>query len=232
MISHAKQSVIIVAGGKGLRAGGDQPKQFQPVGGIPVLMHAMLAFYRYNEQMKIVVVLPEGFHTLWKELCLLHDCKVPHIVVPGGDTRFQSVRNGLEEIADEEIVGVHDAARPFVSNALIGRCFEAASQCDCGVVPVVEEINSVRMLTETGSSIINRQLLRVVQTPQVFQATALKKAYQTSYDPAFTDDASVAEKDGIPIQLVEGEECNFKITTPFDWILAESWYQYFVKTTE
>ena len=228
-----KQSVIIVAGGKGVRAGGELPKQFQPVGSIPVLMHAIQAFYRYSAAMHIVVVLPDGFQPFWKELCAKHHFNVPHKVVSGRETRFDSVKNGLKEVADEGTVGVHDAVRPFVSTTLIAKCFETAQQHYCGVIPVVEEINSVRLLTEDGSRVIDRKLLKVIQTPQVFPAASLKRAYETAaYDPAFTDDASVAEKQGVSILLIDGEESNIKITTPFDWIVAESWYHHFIKTTE
>lgn len=232
MSASRKKSTIIVAGGKGLRAGGDLPKQFQPIGGIPMLMRTIQAFHRYNSQMKIVVVLPDEFQLLWEELCRLHDFIVPHKIVNGGETRFHSVKNGLVEIDDEEIVGVHDAARPFVGTDLIARCFEAAELHDCGVIPVVEEANSVRLLTENGSRILDRQLLRVIQTPQVFPAVRLKRAYETVFDPAFTDDASVAEKSGVNIFLIKGEESNFKITTPFDLILAETVWQNNIKTTE
>lgn len=231
MTNEKKESVIIVAGGKGLRAGGDLPKQFQPVGGMPMLMRTLQAFHHYNVRMKIVVVLPDGFQYLWKRLCAEHHFTVPHKVVSGGETRFHSVKNGLREIEDDEMVGVHDAARPFVSTALIASCFEAAWQHGCGVIPVVEEINSVRLLTESGSRMIDREKLRVIQTPQVFPGAKLKKAYETSFDSAFTDDASVAEKQGVPILLIHGEESNFKITTPFDWIVAESYCQLIVKTT-
>lgn len=232
MIPEDKQSVIIVAGGKGARAGGGLPKQFQPVGGLPMLMHTIRAFYRYSAAMQIVVVLPDGFQPFWQELCAMHHFNVPHTVVRGGETRFDSVKNGLKEVTDEGTVGVHDAARPFVSTALIAQCFEAALLNHCGVVPVVGEINSVRLLTENGSRVIDRKLLKIIQTPQVFPAASLKKAYETGYDPAYTDDASVAEKQGMSILLVEGEESNFKITTPFDWVVAESWYRTFIKTTE
>lgn len=232
MSSERKESVIIVAGGKGLRAGGDLPKQFQPIGGMPMLMHTILAFHRYNSQIKIVVVLPDGYQSHWKELCRLHDFNVPHKVVEGGETRFHSVKNGLAEIADEEIVGVHDAARPFVGTDLIARCFEAAELHNCGVIPAVEEANSVRLLTENGSRVLDRQLLKVIQTPQVFPSKKLKSAYKTAFDPAFTDDASVAEKNGIHILLIKGEASNFKITTPFDWILADTLWRNYIKTTE
>jgi len=134
-----KQSVVIVAGGKGERAGGGLPKQFQPIGDLPMLMHTIRAFNRYSAAMQIVVVLPDGFQAFWTELCAMHHFKVPHKVVMGGETRFDSVKNGLKEVMDEGVVGIHDAARPFVSTALIAQCFEAALQNHCGVVPVVAE---------------------------------------------------------------------------------------------
>ena len=220
MIPDKKRSVLIVAGGKGARAGGELPKQFQPVGGKPMLMRSIEAFYDYDREMRIVVVLPEGFESYWQQLCDEHHFRLPHQLALGGETRFHSVKNGLELIAEGEMVGVHDAARPFVTRELVARCFDASFTHHCGVIPVVEEVNSVRQLTEKGSHMLDRELLRVVQTPQVFPAAALKKAYMTDYDPSFTDDASVAEKSGVHIMLVEGEESNIKITTAFDFIVA------------
>lgn len=220
-----KRSVIIVAGGKGLRVGGELPKQFQCIGGEPMLMHAIRAFFRYDSQMRIIVVLPEGMQAVWSQLC--DDCcfSVDHIVVVGGETRFHSVKNGLEEVQEDEIVGIHDAARPFVTHELIDRCFSIADRNQCGVIPVIDEVNSVRLLTETGSEIIDRQRLKLVQTPQVFHSGDLKRAYDVDFDPSFTDDASVAERSGIRIQLVEGEEINAKITTSFDLAFANYYYR-------
>jgi 2-C-methyl-D-erythritol 4-phosphate cytidylyltransferase len=220
MNPERKLSVIIVAGGRGARAGGELPKQFRAVGDKPMLMRTIEAFYAYDSRMHIVVVLPEGFESYWEQLCDKHRFRVPHHVTPGGETRFHSVKNGLELIGEEETVGVHDAARPFVTGELIGRCFNTVFTHHCGVIPVVEEVNSVRELTLQGSRMVDRKLLRVVQTPQVFPAAALKSAYDTSYDPAFTDDASVAERNGMHIMLVEGEASNLKITTPFDFLIA------------
>lgn len=226
MIPEKKLSVIIVAGGKGARAGGELAKQFQPIAGEPMLMHTIRAFHVNDYRIRIVVVLPEGAQPLWLELCEKHQFAVPHVVVDGGETRFHSVKNGLEEVSEEGVVGVHDAARPFVTPQLIARCFDTAFENQCGVVPVVDEVNSVRQLIGTGSRILDRTQLKLVQTPQVFPTRELKKAYETAFDPSFTDDASVAEKWGMKIQLVEGEETNMKITTPFDMALAEYWYDY------
>lgn len=225
MIPEKKQSVIIVAGGKGLRAGGELPKQFRPVGGEPMLMHTVRAFYSYDYRMRIIVVLPEGAQPLWERLCEEYRFTIPHTLVAGGETRFHSVKNGLGKIPGGETVGVHDAARPFVTPELIKRCFDASFENQCGVIPVVDEANSVRQLTGTGSRMLDRKQLKLVQTPQVFPAGALKKAYETGFDPSFTDDASVAEKWGMEIQLVEGEETNIKITTPFDMALADHYFR-------
>lgn len=229
MNPHSKRSVIIVAGGRGVRAGGDLPKQFQLLGGKPMLMRTIEAFHTYDHSMHIVVVLPEGFQPAWEQLCATHRFTVAHRVTTGGETRFHSVRNGLRKITEEETVGVHDAARPFVTTELIGRCFDTAESQQCGVIPVVEEVNSVRQLTDEGSRMLDRRLLRVVQTPQVFPAAALKRAYETAFDPSFTDDASVAEKDGLAIRLVDGEESNLKITTPFDFVVAAQYDKLMLK---
>ena len=226
MIPEKKQSVIIVAGGKGLRAGGGLPKQFQLVGGEPMLIHTIRAFYDYDRRMRIVLILPAGAQPLWLRLCEKHRFTVSHTVVSGGDTRFHSVKNGLAEIHEDETVGVHDGVRPFVTPELIKRCFDASLENQCGVVPVVDEVNSVRQLVGTGSRILDRKQLKLVQTPQVFPAGELKKAYQTDFNPSFTDDASVAEKWGMEIQLVEGEETNIKITTPLDMAFAGYYHQW------
>jgi 2-C-methyl-D-erythritol 4-phosphate cytidylyltransferase len=225
MIPEQHFSVVIVAGGKGLRAGGDIPKQFQPIGGKPMLMHTIEAFYNFDYRMRIVVVLPDEFRDLWYELCEKHDFKIQHTLVSGGETRFHSVKNGLSEISEDEIVGIHDAARPFVSKEVIERCYREAFDFRCGIIPVIEEKNSVRILTGYESKPFDRTRIRVVQTPQVFPADLLKNAYETPYREEFTDDASVAEDDGIQIKLVEGDEKNIKITTSFDLKLADFFVQ-------
>ncbi|MEA4995114.1 MAG: 2-C-methyl-D-erythritol 4-phosphate cytidylyltransferase [Petrimonas sp.] len=216
MIPEQHFSVVIVAGGKGLRAGGEIPKQFQPIGGKPILMITAEAFYNFDYRMRIVIVLPEEFRLFWEELCEKHNFRIPHSIVGGGVTRFHSVKNGLAEIQEDEIVGIHDAARPFIPKEVIGRCYREASDFHCGVIPVIEEKNSVRILTAYESKALDRKKIRVVQTPQVFPANLLKNAYETPYREEFTDDASVAEDSGIQIKLVEGDERNIKITTPLD----------------
>src|SRR5690554_1325779 len=229
MIPERKYSVVVVAGGKGLRAGGELPKQFQSIGDEPLLMHTLRAFHAYDYRLRIVLVLPEEYMTLWDRLRETHRFSIPHVKVAGGETRFHSVTNGLREITGEETVGIHDGARPFVTPNLIGRCFDAAFEQGKGVVPVVDEVNSVRILTETGSRIVDRERLKIVQTPQVFPAALLKGAYDTGFNPRFTDDASVAEQHGVPIVLIPGEETNMKVTTSFDLIVAESYFSRLAK---
>ena len=222
MISDKKQSIIIVAGGQGLRAGGDVPKQFQLLGGEPILMRTVRAFYDYSNLIGIVLVLPESFCDYWQKLCEKHRFPIPHTVVVGGETRFHSVQSGLAKVSANEIVGVHDGARPFVSPQLIAQCFEAAETRQCGIVPVIDETNSMRLLApDSTNAIIDRKMLKIVQTPQVFPASMLKKAYEAVFDPAFTDDASVAERHGMKIELIPGEETNIKITTSFDILIGE-----------
>ena len=225
MIPEQHFSVIIVAGGKGSRVGGDIPKQFQPIGGKPMLMRTIEAFYNFDYRMRIVIVLPEQFRDFWNELCEKHKFDITHTIVNGGETRFHSVKNGLSEISEDEIVGIHDAARPFVSKEVIGRCYREAFDFRCGIIPVIEEKNSVRILTGYESKPFDRDRIRLVQTPQVFPADLLKNAYETPYREEFTDDASVAEDDGIQIKLVDGDEKNIKITTPFDLELADFLYK-------
>lgn len=229
MIPERKYSVVIVAGGKGYRAGCELPKQFLIIGDKPMLMHTIQAFHNYDYRVSIIVVLPEGYKPLWDQLCKEYNFTVSHTIVNGGETRFHSVKNGLNEVSEEETVCIHDAARPFVTSNLIGRCFDESFNNHCGVIPVVDEVNSVRKLTDSGSVIVDRHRLKLVQTPQAFPAEILKDAYNRKYESIFTDDASVAEKNGIKIMMVEGEDTNIKITTTFDVELAEFYFQYLSK---
>lgn len=215
-----KQNIIIVAGGKGLRIGGELPKQFIPIGCKPILMHTIEAFYNYNNDIHIVLVLPASHRDYWTELCVRYDFTIPHVITLGGETRFHSVKNGLELVTDG-IVGVHDGARPFVSTSLIKNCYESAEELEA-VIPVVNLIDSLRQITENGNShIIDRSKIKAVQTPQIFTAEILKKAYETEFSPLFTDDASVVESIGVRVHLTDGEVTNIKVTTPFDLQIAE-----------
>lgn len=215
-----KKHVIIVAGGKGTRMGGDIPKQFLPVCGKPVLMRTIEAFYAFDKEMHIVLVLPVSQQAYWKELCAEYRFDVPHDVADGGETRFHSVKNGLALLAGEGWVGVHDGVRPFVSQAVMNRCY-AEAKMKRAVVPVIGVVETVRHLTGEGSETVPRDRYKLVQTPQVFETDLLRKAYRQEFSDRFTDDASVVEALGEKVYLVEGNRENIKLTTPFDLKLAE-----------
>lgn len=217
--------VIIVAGGRGLRMGSELPKQFLLLGGKPVLMHTIEAFYRYDADIQIVLVLPRDHQDYWKSLCSSYHFEIPHRIVDGGETRFHSVRNGLQVIGGTGLVGVHDGVRPFVSKEVIERCYLEAEQKQA-VIPVVEVVETVRHLQGDESSTVPRNEYRLVQTPQVFSVPLLKKAYLQPYSPSFTDDASVVESFGEKVFLTEGNRENIKITTPFDLIIGKAWVEH------
>lgn len=213
---------LIVAGGKGLRMGSELPKQFLSIGGKPVLMHTLQAFYDYDREMRIILVLPASQQAYWAQLCWEHHFTVPHEVADGGETRFHSVKNALERVNTSGLVGVHDGVRPFVSQEVIARCYEQAAEKKA-VVPVVNVVETVRHLCQGGrSETVPRDEYRLVQTPQVFDAELLLRAYRQPYTPDFTDDASVVEALGEPVWLTEGNRENIKITTPFDLKIAEA----------
>ena len=215
-----KKHIIIVAGGKGLRMGGDIPKQFLPVCGKPVLMRTMEAFHTYDAAIHIILVLPVSQQAYWKELCQDYQFSLSHDIANGGDTRFHSVMNGLAMVEGNGLVGVHDGVRPFVSQEVIARCYEEAEACKA-VIPVIDVVETVRHLTEEGSETVPRDRYKLVQTPQVFEVELLRRAYQQTYTDLFTDDASVVEALGEKVYLVKGNRENIKLTTPFDLKLAE-----------
>ncbi|RIJ37794.1 2-C-methyl-D-erythritol 4-phosphate cytidylyltransferase [Pontibacter oryzae] len=212
---------IIVAGGSGSRMQAAIPKQFLEVAGKPILMHTIEQFYKYNPQIRIVVVLPQQQLDAWRKLCQKHQFKLFHMTVPGGDTRFGSVKNGLDTVFGEALVAVHDGVRPFVEVKTIEAAFEAAEK-DGSAVVAVSPKDSIRELTDDGSRAVPRAKYKLVQTPQCFRASILRKAYEQPEQEHFTDDASVVESIGEAITLVEGSYRNIKITTPEDLILAEA----------
>ena len=215
-----KKYIIIVAGGKGLRMGGDIPKQFLLVCGKPVLMRTLEAFHAYDASMRLILVLPVSQQAYWKQLCEEYQFELVHEIANGGDTRFHSVKNGLALVEEDGLVGVHDGVRPFVSQEVISRCYEEAASLKA-VIPVIGVVETVRHLTEEGSETVPRDQYKLVQTPQVFDVTLLRRAYQQEYTDLFTDDASVVEALGENVYLVEGNRENIKLTTPFDLKLAE-----------
>ena len=227
--------------------GGDLPKQFLPIGGRPVLMHTLEVFERAIPGIRLILVLPKDQQDFWRDLCKKHHFTVPHAIATGGETRFHSVKNGLlslgptDKDAGDALVAVHDGVRPFVSEEVIRRTFEAARKHGAAI-PVVPVVETVRQLhpslarleetldfSRTGEGLgerlsvtVDRSLYRLVQTPQTFQLPLLLRAYEQPYTEAFTDDASVVEALGHPITLVEGNRENIKITTPFDLTVAEA----------
>ena len=222
-----KKYAVIVAGGKGLRMGGELPKQFLPIKGLPVLMRTMQVFHQCDRDIELILVLPASQIDYWRNLCEEYAFVVPHRLATGGETRFHSVANGLALIQDDDeaLVAVHDGVRPFVSGAVVRTCYEQA--CRQGaVVPVVEPVETLREMSGAddvkASVTVDRSRYRLVQTPQVFGVNLLKRAYAQPYTPHFTDDASVVEAFGHPVALVQGNRENIKITTPFDIRIAEA----------
>lgn len=213
--------IIIVAGGKGLRMGGDIPKQFLPIGGKPVLMRTLERFHEYSKDLQIILVLPQAQQSYWQQLCEEYDFKVEIRLAAGGETRFHSVQNGLSLIPDdaEGVVGVHDGVRPFVSVEVIKNCFETARtrQAAIPVTPVIETLRHI----PTQKNVLRSDYC-LVQTPQCFDIQLLKAANKQPYSESFTDDASVVEAYGHEVTMVDGNRENIKITTPFDLQLAET----------
>jgi 2-C-methyl-D-erythritol 4-phosphate cytidylyltransferase len=195
------------------------PKQFLLLAGIPVLMHSIRAFYRFDAGMQLIVTLPEIHLPYWQELCTTYSFDIAHQVVPGGDTRFQSVKNALAHISDEGLVAIHDGVRPLVSSETLERTFTSAGKYG-NAVPVMPMVESVRETVLERSREVDRCNLRIVQTPQVFRKALIKKAYALAAHENFTDDATVAEAMGEIIHLVEGNPENIKITRPSDLLSA------------
>lgn len=233
-----KRFAIIVAGGKGLRMGGELPKQFIPVEGRPVLMRTLDTFHACDSSIQLILVLPRDHQSYWQELCAHYAFCVPHIIADGGATRFHSVMSGLAKVSEPEaLVAVHDGVRPFVSHVVIERCY-AEAEAHGTAVPVIPVVETVRQLVREDSAeeqicspevianaksvTVDRNAYRLVQTPQIFRASLLRSAYAQPYCEAFTDDASVVEAMGGKIHLVEGNRENIKLTTPFDLIVARA----------
>lgn len=214
--------VIIVAGGSGTRMGSSVPKQFLLVNGLPVLMHTMRAFHNSDVNTGIILVLHVDFHAYWNELCTKHNFTIPHLLVAGGETRFHSVKNGLDKIqcTDDALIAVHDAVRPLTSAAIIKTSYYHAHEHG-NAVTAVKSRDSVRQVIDGRSVSLLRDHIYLVQTPQTFRAGLLRKAYEQAFNPKFTDDASVVEELGVEIQLTAGDHENIKITFPGDIAIAE-----------
>lgn len=217
----ALKSVIIVAGGSGKRMDSDVPKQFLLLNNKPILMHTIEHFFLFNNDMIIVVVLPENQIDTWQKLCKKYNFKINHFTAVGGKERFHSVKNGLKKLANiNGLVAVHDGVRPLVSKSLIGRGVIAAQKY-YAVVPVIPVVNSLREVGSEKTKHLDRKNIRIVQTPQIFDVSILKDAYNVNFNPKFTDDASVVEANGYDIFLFEGDEKNIKITNRLDLYFAD-----------
>lgn len=216
-----KEYVIIVAGGKGTRMKTSLPKQFLEIQGLPILMHTINAFYRYSEKIMVILVLPEDDFETWRNLCRQFNFQKEVILQKGGDSRFQSVKNGLEKIEGNGLVAIHDGVRPLVSEDIIGASFRLAAVHQSAVAAVRLK-ESIRITDQDSTKAVDRSKFRLIQTPQTFQVELIRKAYQLKEDDSLTDDASVAERAGHTISLFEGSYENIKITTPEDLIFAEA----------
>ncbi|WP_158860439.1 2-C-methyl-D-erythritol 4-phosphate cytidylyltransferase [Lunatibacter salilacus] len=216
-----KKAAVIVAGGSGTRMGASMPKQYLPIGGRPILMHTLDAFYKYDQSLVLILVLPASDHDLWKSLCQSHSYQVPHSLVSGGSSRFQSVKNGLLGLSvDIDLVAIHDGVRPFVAQAVIREGFDTAASAGSAIA-VIPLKDSLRKLGAKGNSIFqDRQQFRLVQTPQTFQTKKILQAFETDELLQFTDDATVYEHMGWEVTLIPGNLENIKITTPEDLAYA------------
>ncbi len=214
-----KYYAIIVGGGSGKRMQNSVAKQFLLLKDKPVLMHTIQAFYNSPFKPEITVVLHPDVLQQWEELCLKHRFNIPHAIIGGGEQRFHSVRNGLMAIKGDGIVAIHDAVRPLVSSKLIIKAYEEAENKG-NAIASIKPSDSVRKVKDDASKIINRDQLVLIQTPQTFEISQLRIAYQQHYKSKFTDDASVVERAGFKINLIEGERNNLKITYPEDLELA------------
>lgn len=215
-----RETALIVAGGKGTRIKSALPKQFIELHGKPILLHTLEAFIRYSPTIPIVLVLPEDDFEIWNSICKKFNFTYPIVLQKGGETRFQSVKNGLQKI-EEGLVAIHDGVRPLVSEDTIGASFRLAAIHKCAIAAVRLK-ESIRMTDQDNTKAVDRSRFRLIQTPQTFQVDLIKKAYEQKEDNSFTDDASVAERAGNIISLFEGSYENIKITTQEDLVVAEA----------
>jgi 2-C-methyl-D-erythritol 4-phosphate cytidylyltransferase len=219
-LNHTEYA-IIVAGGKGTRMKTAVPKQFLELNGLPILFHTINAFYRYSSTIKVILVLPKDDFAIWQSLVEKHRFDKQVTLQTGGESRFQSVKRGLEKIQGEGLVAIHDGVRPLVSEAIIGASFRLAAEHKSAVAAVRLK-ESIRVTDQDQTKAVDRSKYRLIQTPQTFLVSMIKKAYETKEDETLTDDASVAERAGHTISLFEGSYRNIKITTEEDLMIAEA----------
>lgn len=211
---------IIVAGGSGVRMGGTLPKQFMLLKDKPVLYYTLETFLEAYEDLQIILVLPIDYTDMGQEIIDAYFDKDRIRITAGGDSRFQSVKNGLALVDKESIIFVHDGVRCLVSTDLIHRCYQQALETGTAIPAVVSK-DSIRLMTEEGSTAFDRNKVMLIQTPQTFHSKILLPAFQIDYKDKFTDEATVVEAFGMKVSLVEGEENNIKITRPIDLLAAE-----------
>jgi 2-C-methyl-D-erythritol 4-phosphate cytidylyltransferase len=212
---------LIVAGGKGTRIKSSIPKQFLELNGLPILMHTINAFFRYSKYVKVILVLPKDDFALWATLVQRHKFDKPFLLQEGGETRFQSVKKGLEKIDGGGLVAIHDGVRPLVSEDIIGASFRLAA-VHKSAVAAVRLKESIRVTDQDHTKAVDRSKFRLIQTPQTFPVELIRNAYSIKEDETLTDDASVAERAGFTISLFEGSYQNIKITTEEDLVIANA----------
>jgi 2-C-methyl-D-erythritol 4-phosphate cytidylyltransferase len=215
-----KNYAIIVAGGTGSRMKGEVPKQFMLLNGKPVILYSLEAFYAFDPSVEIILIIHPDYLPLWTQLVIEFRISIPIKVAEGGQTRFDSVKNGLKLIEDAGFVAIHDAARPVINADFLRNLFLAASTYG-SAIPVVPVTDTIRIIDGDTSHQQDRTFLRAIQTPQVFKISELQRAYMQPYEPNFTDDGSVMESAGFPVHLEESSRGNIKITHMEDIAVAE-----------
>ena len=204
--------------------GCSMPKQFLEINNKPILLHTVQKMHQSLEDSEIILVLPKAEFKNWENICQKHKFNTSHKLVEGGNTRFESVKNGLKKIKESSVIAIHDGVRPLVNKNVVKQCMLIAK--DKGsAVPVIKVDDSLRKKTLNGSISVNRNEFLIVQTPQCFKSEIILKAYQQNFNNKFTDDASVVEDLGLEIQLVKGNKENIKITTPEDLKKAKFYFE-------
>ncbi|NLI72583.1 MAG: 2-C-methyl-D-erythritol 4-phosphate cytidylyltransferase [Bacteroidales bacterium] len=218
---NQKKTAIIVAGGKGKRMNTEIPKQFLELNGKPILIHTLEKFHQFSNEIELILVLPSTQIDLWRKLCKKHQFFIKHKIVKGGSSRFHSVKNGLSAVKNSNgLIAIHDGVRPLVDIETIKRSFDGANEFGASI-PVIDVVDSIRKVSGNENEAVDRNVIKLVQTPQVFRSKIILKSYEQPYRKHFTDDASVVESAGYSVKLVEGNRENIKITHMQDLQLAE-----------
>jgi len=215
------RSFIITAGGIGKRMGSHLPKQFIEIAGKPILLYTLEKFYAFDSSAQLILTLPNEWRSFWNDMLTSHHCSIPHQIVDGGVERYHSIKNALA-VCTGDVIAVHDGVRPLVSNTTIERCLSALNTHEA-VIPIIPLKESLRSISNNQSKAVNRADYCLVQTPQCFRASVLKKAYDQPFHTGITDDASLVEEAGFFVHLVDGNEENLKITSPNDLFVAEAY---------